>query len=437
VLRLPALEVRSEWSFTGGDDQDQKPVLILLPGIPPAIRLWSVHTTPPAYTGLAASDSQAHEFRVPQGTAFDVTFQSDLPTQQAQLRFLDGTLEKLQRQGQDWTFQLSAEQSGECVVELLGQDGFFNRQAAVLRWRAEPDHKPKVQFLFPDRRWTTVAGADLPLLVQASDDFGLAKVELMLDEQNWPLIQQGGQKDFLQFQLRKAPLPSAEDFGADFRLRFQALAEDGNQPLPQSSKSFSPWIRVLSPASYDEDLSERMVRVRERIEDQIEGLKPILESDAGSRAGTLARRIDRELEGVLRDLEYALIERVYSGLDRGSVVLRTRLDAFMHGGAPDSGEVVRTLSAPGTPPALDRSALLLDLARAAGHTRSGPSQALRQALAAQSDPMPAAKALNTELHSMLDALLAWEDFQSAIDLLRGLLDRQRSLYLRTQEASGR
>ena len=43
----------------------------------------------------------------------------------------------------------------------------------------------------------------------------------------------------------------------------------------------------------------------------------------------------------------------------------------------------------------------------------------------------------TALEAVLEDLLAWEDFQSAVDLLRGLLDRQRNLYLRTQEASGR
>jgi hypothetical protein len=437
VLRLPTLDQQSQWHFNGGDDQNNTPSLVLVPGIPPAIQDWKVHTTPPAYTGLAASDSTNHEFRVPQGTQFQVDFQTDLPVALARLRFLDGRVEELASQAGLWSFQVQASQSGECVVELTGQDGFRNRQAAVLRWRAEPDQKPKIQFLFPDRRWISVPGAPLPLLVQASDDYGLAKIELALDGQTWPFASQVGQKEFLQFELRNAPLPSAEDFGADFRLRFQALAQDASLPLPQTSQSYSPWVRVLSPASFEEELSERMVRIRERIEDQIESLKPILENQAGGRAGTLARRIDRELEGILRDLEYALLERIYTGIDRGAAGLQSRLDQVIRNGAPATGEVVRAMSAAGTPPALDRSALLLDLARTAAGTRSGPSQALRQALAKQVSGIPAAQELDAELHSMLEALLAWEDFQSAIDLLRGLLDRQRSLYLRTQEASGR
>jgi hypothetical protein len=437
VLRLPALDQAAEWHFEGGDDRDGTPHLLLIPGIPPAIQSWAVHTTPPDYTGLAAQDSDGHEFRVPQGTRFDVSFQSDMPVSEAQLRFLDGQMQEIPQTDGGWTFQIQAEQSGECVVELLGTDGFFNRQAAVLRWRAEPDHKPKIQFLFPDRRWISVPGADLPLLIQASDDYGLAQIELQLDPESWPLATQAGQKEFLQFELRKAPLPSAEDFGADFRMRFIALAQDGSLPLAQNGKSYSPWIRVLSPASFEEELSQRMVRIRQRLEDQIDNLKPILESQAGNRAATVARRIDRELEGILRDLEYALIERIYTGIDRGSAPLQTRLNEFLLTGAPATGDVVHTLSAAGTPPALDRSALLLDLARAAQSTRSGPSQALRLALLEQVPELPAAKELDVELHSMLDALLAWEDFQSAVDLLRGLLDRQRSLYLRTQEASGR
>ena len=62
---------------------------------------------------------------------------------------------------------------------------------------------------------------------------------------------------------------------------------------------------------------------------------------------------------------------------------------------------------------------------------------LREATLAMEDPVPAAEELKTALEAVLEDLLAWEDFQSAVDLLRGLLDRQRNLYLRTQEASGR
>jgi hypothetical protein len=41
------------------------------------------------------------------------------------------------------------------------------------------------------------------------------------------------------------------------------------------------------------------------------------------------------------------------------------------------------------------------------------------------------------LEAILETLLAWEDFQGAIDLLRELVQRQQNILIRTQEASGR
>jgi hypothetical protein len=42
--------------------------------------------------------------------------------------------------------------------------------------------------------------------------------------------------------------------------------------------------------------------------------------------------------------------------------------------------------------------------------------------------------LRDEIDGILESIVSWEDYQSAVNLLRQLLDRQRGLYLRTQEA---
>jgi hypothetical protein len=53
------------------------------------------------------------------------------------------------------------------------------------------------------------------------------------------------------------------------------------------------------------------------------------------------------------------------------------------------------------------------------------------------DSQQSATLLEMELRSMLEALLEWEDFKSAIDLLRGLLERQRAIHLQTIESANR
>ena len=151
----------------------------------------------------------------------------------------------------------------------------------------------------------------------------------------------------------------------------------------------------------------------------------------------MARRVDREIEGLTLELEQALLERIFAGLDRGSGAVEPIAMDLVQGGAPGAGATLQALGAPGVPPLLDRAALLLDLARKLDSAGEGPAMRLREATLAMEDPVPAAEELKTALEAVLEDLLAWEDFQSAVDLLRGLLDRQRNLYLRTQEASGR
>lgn len=440
VLRLPALDRDEEWTFAGGDDNDDIPKLQLAPGYAPLIDDWLVAVEPPAYTGQGAFESTASEFRVPQGSRLSIRFSVDLPAAEVSVRSLDGTRSSLSAESDgSYLFMRTADRSDELALELVGKDGFRNSNAAVLRWQAEPDAKPSLRFLFPSGRWTTVAGGQIPLVLEASDDYGMTELRLAEDDstESWELTLGDDQLRVLHDELRLAPLPSAETFGADFRIRYTAEALDRASPLPQRGEARTPWIEVLSPVSFEEQLGERMVRVRERVEDLIDRLQPILEQRAGGQLAPMARRVDRELEGLTLELEQALLERVFAGLDRGAGALVPTATQLVLGGAPAPGATVEAFEAPGLPPILDRSALLLGLAGKLDQAGEGPARDLREAALASADPLPAAQALQTALEAVLEDLLAWEDFQSAVDLLRGLLDRQRSLYLRTQEASGR
>lgn len=439
ILRLPALEGDEEWRFEGGDDDDGTPLLQIAPGYAPTVSEWLVQVAPPEYTGQAAFASEANEYRVPQGSRIAVRFVTDLVASEVSLRHLDGSRQTLEAVDGSFAFEALADRSGEIAVELVDKDGFRNANAAVLRWQAEPDAKPSLRYLFPSGRWSTVAGGRIPLVLHASDDYGLASVVLREDGANegWEL-ELGSDPTVLNHQeLRIAPEPSAENFGSDFRMRFLAQGLDRATPLPQSGEAQTAWIEVLSPASFEEQLGERMVRVRERVEDLIERLQPILEGSAGSQLTPLARRMDRELEGLTVDLEQALLERIFAGMDRGSGAVEPLATELVRNGLPPAGATVAALRAPGVPALLDRAALLLQLAGRMQAAGDAPAAALREATLAGNDPIPAAQELDQALRAVLDELLAWEDFQSAVDLLRGLLDRQRSLYLRTQEASGR
>ena len=72
----------------------------------------------------------------------------------------------------------------------------------------------------------------------------------------------------------------------------------------------------------------------------------------------------------------------------------------------------------------------------AGHQcLEGPARAWENALQAGVEPEPIRKELEIQARAMLEILVAWEDFRSAVNLLRNLLDRQRTVHLRTRDAS--
>jgi hypothetical protein len=66
--------------------------------------------------------------------------------------------------------------------------------------------------------------------------------------------------------------------------------------------------------------------------------------------------------------------------------------------------------------------------------RDYPARDLVTAFENKEDLRQPFKRLREEIDVILQTIVSWEDYQSAVNLLRQLLDRQRGLYLRTQEA---
>lgn len=440
VLRLPPLQGEVVLSFRGGDDDDGLPALLLAGGDAPQLRDWSVRVEPPAYLGLAPEESLLSEFRVPAGTVLQARFRTEPVAARAWARALDGGERELARDAMGrWLLTATAASSGEEVLALEGEDGFRAERAGILRWQALADRPPRASFLWPEENWLTVANGVLPLVVDATDDHGLAELALRPTEQDpEQLLSVGaGATSFRRLEVLPAPpLPADAVEGAPLRFRAVLRALDAAPPRGQEGTALSPWIEVLGEAAFEERLGQRMIRAREQVEGLLERTLPYLEDRAAEAGRQGPRRLQRDLEALQRHLERILLERIYAGLDPAAPALRDPLDRILAHGAPEAGQVVAALDA-GLAAPIERTRLLLDLARAAGAARRGPAEALGRAIEEGGDPLPAARELHAQLESMLDILLAWEDFQSAVDLLRGLLDRQRALYLRTKEASAR
>ncbi len=441
VLRLPPLQEEAIWSFSGGDDLDGLPRLDLVPGVAPSVVDWSVDARPPAYTGQPEDHSTASEFRVPQGTRLTVRFRADRAVARAATADLEGSLRNLQADAKGfYSFSVVAEGSGERLILLEGQDGFRDARAGLLRWSAIPDRAPRLRFGLPDQRWTTVPGGAVAVLLSARDDYGLQQATLGEEGQDDPeaLPLDSGSLGLLHFQVMHPGPGNAEttpEPGTSRRFRLQARAMDGAEPRAHATEALSPWIEIVPPDVFEERLGDRMSRARDVVERIQTHTRDLSEGALRETPRSTARRILRDLDELQVGLERALLERLYSGLDHETGPSLDVLNKVLAQGVPEPGGVVKALEESGVPPPLDRSGLLFDFGRLVSSARLGPAEELLDALNKGGDPKPPANALLVRLEAMMRILVAWEDFHTAINLLRGLLDRQRTLYLRTKEAA--
>lgn len=437
LFRLPPLEDDLLLRFRGGDDEDGKPELRLVAGDAPAVRDWSVRATPPSYTGLPVEEDARGEWRVPRGTRFALRFRGDLPVREALAERLDGSRVAVES-GEDGAFAVvvDADRSDQLAIALVGADGFVRRRAAVLRWEALADRPPRAIVHFPDVRWTTVYGAEVPLAVSASDDYGLAELTLRDFAGVESSLTPDGPRELARVLRLRAPEGASAEGLAEARVQAEWIARDDAQPAAQRAVAQSAWIEVVLPDAFDQRQAERLVRVRILIAALRDRLVANL-ADATAWTGGFARRARRDLETQVGEVEIELLMRLWSGLDPGTAPHAAAVEPSLLEARPEPGSRVESLRAANLPRPLDRSGLLADLAEALLLARRGPCAALEAATLAGADPLPAARALIADLDRVLEILTVWEDYQSALNLLRDLIQRQREILLRTQEVSGR
>lgn len=436
VLRLPPLHENLTLRFRGGDDTDGLPMVSLQVGDAPHILDWTVAMTPPAYSGLPIEEGALHEVRALKNSNIELSFQTDRPAQRVEAVGLDGERTKLEADAEDvYHYSALVAGSDEIAITLLGVDGFRQQRAAVLRWDALADRAPQLSFAWPRGRWRTVPGATLPVLLTAEDDYGLESVEL-LDALGAPVALPAVEGARSYRRLLRLPVPAGGDgaMPTDSRFRFVLHAQDRAEPDPQASRAESDWIEVLPAEFHDQQLAERMVRLRSRVE-SVRGRVAGIAAAGEVSSLRSARRVRRELEGMVADTEDDLVQRLYSGLDGNATRALQALETRILEGRVGNGALIDTLDSSGASMPGERTTLLLQLSRALSFARKGATETLIQTLEENGDPSAAAEQLIVELDAVLEILIAWEDFESAVNLLRDLLERQRALYLRTQEAS--
>ncbi len=426
-LRLAPIRQQTQLHFTGGDDTDGTPSLQLIPIQSPRVQNWAWSIHPPSYTGEPAFSGEGHVARAPIHSTCEIRFQTK-PID-AQVWVVQGESLSPLEKGSDGfrKHSFSLTEAGRLDIAVQGEHDFRDPRAASLTWEVIPDRKPQVRFLYPPTAWSLVPGGEIPLVLEASDDRKLTAVQLTsLNDSIEPLS-----VDLLstfQGSSGSAFIPQLVPESSNGVLRLQLSAKDsaprhsadGGSVMSQTS---SPIWDVLPPEIYEPHFASRMSQIRVALENALELARTLAEepSDATPSKATLQmrRRLARQFDSVLAQAEALLIERIFTPIDPLVMPSRKLLGNLLLGGNPAPGAVADAFTSTSTRPG-GRSGMLTEIVLALAVVRRQPEAQWI-----------------VGLESVLESLLAWEDFQGAVDLLRELVQRQQNLLLRTQEVSGR
>lgn len=236
---------------------------------PIAIASARLHVAPPAYTGLAASDSESLDARVPEGSTLHWQFAFAPSPRAARLSFHDGRTLALARDGDHWTATSTLAAAALYRIEIdadtpLAQDHRYRLDVIA-------DQPPQIRVEAPDKtlslRESTQNAWDFD--IRASDDYALGEASLEITRaqgsgENITVKQQTqrlrGEGDARERRYRHRIDLAALELapGDEVIVRFDVA--DTRTPQAQRSRSASYILRLPPPVADDSVGMDGLVR---------------------------------------------------------------------------------------------------------------------------------------------------------------------------------
>jgi hypothetical protein len=167
-----------EWRVLAGDGETD--VFRLDAYTPPAATNFHVRLTPPAYTRLPAVERSTPDVAAVRGTKVAWTLEANVPLSAASLRLTNGAVVPLRRDDERrWSIDVAVLSNMAFTVVLADAQGRPGIDAAVRRIRALADAPPSIEITQPGHDIRARPTDVVPVEAVASDDFGVARVELV------------------------------------------------------------------------------------------------------------------------------------------------------------------------------------------------------------------------------------------------------------------
>ncbi|MFZ5433453.1 MAG: DUF4175 family protein [Calditrichota bacterium] len=157
----------------------------------PAVRFLSLWLLPPSYTGIEEQvlEENVGDVAAVVGTKVKLQLAATKSLKEARLEFLEpenaGTAQETIRErraldldGTRASAEFTVNKSGYYRLRLADTDGLTDRDPILYRITARPDEYPVVNILQPPNDLEIAAGAKVPLVAEALDDFGFSRMQL-------------------------------------------------------------------------------------------------------------------------------------------------------------------------------------------------------------------------------------------------------------------
>ena len=255
----------------------------------------------PAYTGVEPVVNSTDELAIEAvaGTRIQISVE---PERELTPRFSLGTNTLSLGAGSssslyNYEFKLTPETAGAWRLELFDSNSFTN-EAAWRPVRCVPDLSPAIELTYPEKLVHLLPPySKLPFSYLASDDFGIAAVEMRMSVDNGPFE-----------KLRNAELHSSTNGallweGEDYidlakikaqpgqKLRIQLVALDNLPPEQGPQMAFAPAIEITIDATADSFAEQLLAEQYENMEKAVDQIKTDLEA-AKKEAEEALKKID-------------------------------------------------------------------------------------------------------------------------------------------------
>lgn len=260
-LQLNSLQQTFRYKVT--TDQGDSPWFTATVHPRPQINSIDVHCDYPAYTGLSATTVSGRDGNIEAvvGTRVTLTVHTALPVvvEKSQIVIDEGTpdqlvlpLRQVAPDKPDYLAQLIVNHSGQYKVRLRNEFDLPNIDEPPRSIVAQPDDLPTIAIRSPEPKIRVRPDDTIPVKYEASDDFGIAKIEAILQVDDHPAqtvpvpfrTDDKRQAAGPDFSISVADLLKSQEITSADHITYQLKVTDNRDPDPQFGFSDRQTLKI-------------------------------------------------------------------------------------------------------------------------------------------------------------------------------------------------